>query len=227
MDLAQRSVPPAALYANVRRAIDAAPAPRTRTRARLLAATAAAAVATALVVAIASELVYGQQAVGLRVTSLSPSSHAAVSLGVFGLMLGSTFLAIWRGRSGLGLGATALALVAAFVPAVYAVLTFLEPARSLTTAVEISPWGARCILIAALVGSATLGAFAAALRRAAPVASRVRGAALGAAAGAWAGLAVFVFCPSSDPQHLLLGHVLPVLAFTILGALAVARALRP
>jgi hypothetical protein len=227
MDLAQRSAPPQALYARVRRAIDATPAPRTRTRVRLLAATTAAAVVTALVVAIASELVYGQQAVGLRATSLPSIGHAAVSLGVLGLMLGATFLAIWRGRSGLGLGATALALVAAFVPALYAVLTFLEPARSFTTAVEISPWGTRCILIAAVVGSVTLGSFAAALRRAAPVASRARGAALGAAAGAWAGLAVFVFCPSSDLQHLLLGHVLPVLAFTMLGALAVARALRP
>lgn len=97
----------------------------------------------------------------------------------------------------------------------------------LMTAVEISPWGARCMVIAALVGAAALGAFVAALRWAAPVATRARGAALGAAAGAWAGFAVFVFCPSSDTQHLLVGHVLPVLVFTLPGVLAAVRALRP
>ncbi|MGH8186213.1 MAG: NrsF family protein, partial [Steroidobacteraceae bacterium] len=184
-------------------------------------------VVTALVVALASQLVYAQQVVGLRVGLQSASRHAAVAFGVVALMLGSTFLAAWRGRGGLGLGVTTLALTAASVPLMYAILVLLDPTRSFATTVEISPWGTRCMLIAALVGSFTLGAFVAALRRAAPVASRARGAALGAAAGAWAGFAVFVFCPSSDPQHLLVGHVLPVLAFTMLGALAVARALRP
>jgi hypothetical protein len=227
MDPAQRSAPPELLYARVRRAIEATPAPKTRTRARLLTAMVAAAVATALVVAIASQLVYGQQAVGLRVTSLSPSWHAVVSFGVVGLMLAATVLAVWRGRSGLRPSATTLALVATFVPSLYAVLVLLDPARSFATVVEISPWGTRCMLIAAVVGSVTLAAFAAALRRAAPAASRARGAALGAAAGAWAGLALFIFCLSGESQHLLVGHVLPVLAFTMLGALTLARALRP
>jgi hypothetical protein len=227
MDPGQHSVPPELLYARVRRAIEATPAPTTRTHVKLVAAVAAAAIATMLVVAIASQLVYGQQAVGLRTGLQSASWHAAAAVGVLALVLGSTFVAVWRGRDGLGFEATSLALTAAFVPVLYAVVVLMDPARSFMTAVEISPWGARCMVIAALVGAATLGALVAALRWAAPVATRARGAALGAAAGAWAGLAVFVFCPSSDPQHLLFGHVAPVLAFTMLGALAVARALRP
>jgi hypothetical protein len=227
MDPAQHSAPPELLYARVRRAIEATPAPTTRTHVKLIAAVAAAAMVTMFVVAIASQLVYGQQAVGLRTGLQSPSWHAAVALGVIALLLGSTFVAVWRGRDGLGFGVTSLALTAALVPLLYAVVVLLDPARSFMTAVEISPWGARCIVIATLVGAAALAAFVTALRWAAPVATRARGAALGAAAGAWAGFAVFVFCPSSDPQHLLFGHVAPVLAFTMLGALAAARALRP
>jgi hypothetical protein len=66
-----------------------------------------------------------------------------------------------------------------------------------------------------------------ALRRAVAVAIRPRGAALGAAAGAWGGLAVFVFCPSGEPQHLLIGHVLPIALFTLLGGVALTKVLRP
>jgi hypothetical protein len=57
------------------------------------------------------------------------------------------------------------------------------------------------------VGLLVLAAFAGALRRAAPAASRLRGAALGAAASAWAGLTVFLFCPAGAHRHLLVGHV--------------------
>lgn len=153
MDLVQPSAPPEVLYARVRGAIETTPAPRTRTHVRLFAAIATTMVVTALVVAIASHLVYGQQAVGLRVGLQSASWHAAVSFGVAALMLGSTLLAAWRGRGGLGLGVTTLALTAASVPLMYAILVLLDPARSFATAVEISPWGTRCMLIAALVGS--------------------------------------------------------------------------
>jgi len=69
--------------------------------------------------------------------------------------------------------------------------------------------------------------FAAALRRSAPVASRLRGAALGAAAGAWAGLGIFIYCPATEYHHLLVGHVLPIAALTLLGLAAIPRALRP
>jgi hypothetical protein len=69
--------------------------------------------------------------------------------------------------------------------------------------------------------------FAVALRRAVAVASGLRGAAIGAAAGAWGGLAVFVFCPSGELQHLLVGHVLPIALCTLLGGIALSSVLRP
>jgi hypothetical protein len=54
----------------------------------------------------------------------------------------------------------------------------------------------------------------------------LRGGTLGAAAGAWAGLGIFIFCPSGDPWHLLVGHVLPIVAVTLLGFIVIPRVLR-
>src|SRR5262249_57934019 len=90
-----------------------------------------------------------------------------------------------------------------------------------------SPWGLRCLSIATAVGLLVLVTFTAALRRSVPVASRLRGAALGAAAGAWAGLSVFIFCPAIELRHLLVGHLLPIAALTLVGLAAIPRALRP
>ena len=67
------------------------------------------------------------------------------------------------------------------------------------------------------MGASVLAIFAVTLRRAVAVAVGLRGAALGAAAGAWAGLAVFAFCPSGELQHLLIGHVLPIVLLTMCG----------
>ena len=72
-----------------------------------------------------------------------------------------------------------------------------------------------------------MACFAAALRRAAPVATGLRGTAIGVAAGMWAGVAVFAFCPSGDAEHLLIGHVAPLLALLGIGAVLTPRWIRP
>jgi len=113
------------------------------------------------------------------------------------------------------------------------VLTVLQPLHSgaaddvAFTGVAISPWGWRCIFIATVVSASTMAIFAVALRRAVAAASGLRGAALGAAAGAWGGLAVFAFCPSGELQHLLVGHVLPIALFTLLGGVVLTKVIRP
>ena len=48
------------------------------------------------------------------------------------------------------------------------------------------------------------------MRRRAPVQPVLNGAAMGFAAGACAWVAVDLWCPVADVQHLLLGHVLPL-----------------
>jgi hypothetical protein len=50
---------------------------------------------------------------------------------------------------------------------------------------------------------------------------------LGAAAGAVAGVALHLFCPHFDAIHLVVGHVAPIAAFAMVGALLTPRWLRP
>jgi hypothetical protein len=226
-----RSIGPSeVLRARIRARIAETQAPTTRTSKRVVAAVAAVVALTVLVTSSASELVYGRLAQGLVVPPAEELRLLWTSLLLGVLTLGATLAALWRGRRGFGARATTLALAALIVAAVYSGLTLLRPLHLNDAQIEsvaISPWGARCALIASIVGVGVMACFAAALRRAAPVASGLRGAAIGAAAGMWAGVAVFVFCPSGDPWHLLAGHVLPLLALLGIGAMLVPRWLRP
>ena len=118
-----------------------------------------------------------------------------------------------------------------FVTPLYSALTLAsaQGAGEVATAslAAVSPWGPRCFALSAAVGLVVLISFTAALRRSAPVGSWLRGAALGATAGAWAGLSVFIYCPATEYHHLIVGHVLPIAASTLLGLSAIPRALRP
>lgn len=227
------TTPSERLYAKVRASVEGTPAATMRTRTRIVAAFAIMPVLTALVVLVASEIVYRQPAAGLGIDVASTAGMLTALVLLAGLALASTAFALWQGRSGLGVGATWLVSIAALVVPVYAALTLVRPLHSgaaddvTLTGVAISPWGLRCLLIATVVSASALAFFAGALRRAVAVASGLRGAALGAAAGAWGGLAVFAFCPSGEWQHLLVGHVLPIAVFTLVGGLAVIRTLRP
>ncbi len=217
----------ARLYENVRAQVSATRPASIRTARRTSLAVLVACVATFLVVIAASQLVYGEWAAGLSVAVNSPSSILAVSSAVISLAGISTLATVWRGRGGFGPPFVALALIAMLVAPVYAIFTLLLAQHVLSVDVVVSAWGARCLTIAALVGTIVLATFGWALHRAVPEATVGRAAVLGACAGAWAGAAVFFFCPSADQQHLVLGHVLPVAALTIAGALLLPKALRP
>jgi hypothetical protein len=189
-----------------------------------------ASILTAGVVLTASQLVYGHQGLGLYAGLKSASLLAFVTLALLMLTTASTVAALWRGRSGLGANAAILLAMGITTAPLYALLSLsfpLHEAGATVSGVSISPWGVRCFVIASLVGAVVLGCFAFAMRAAAPVGTRIRSMVLGSAAGAWAGLAVFVFCPSGEPLHLWMGHVLPVAAFTALGAVALPAILRP
>jgi negative regulator of sigma F NrsF-like protein len=227
------ATPSERLYPRVRAAVANTPAATTRTRTRIFATLAVVPALTTLVVLIASEWVYRQPAAGLDIDVASPGAALTILGLLAGLALAATLSALSQGRGGLGIAAMWLVSIAALVVPVYAALTVLQPLHSgaaddvAFTDVAISPWGWRCILIATVVSASAMAVFAVALRRAVVVASGLRGAALGAAAGAWGGLAVFAFCPSGELQHLLVGHVLPIAAFTLLGGIVLAKVLRP
>lgn len=221
---------PEVLYRRIHAAVRTMPASTMRTRTKIALALAAVLVVAAAVLMSASALVYDRPAVGLDVAPQSVSDLLTVLVSIVALTLVSTLVALSRGGSGLGPGVLSLAMVAVLVAPVYAWLVLESPVHAHDAgglSVEISPWGLRCLVIAGIVGLFALTSFAVALRRAVPAASWLRGTALGAAAGAWAGLTVFLFCPSSEFRHLLVGHVLPVVVFTLLGAALVPRALRP
>jgi hypothetical protein len=206
------------------------PAVAVRTRARIVAALVAVPLLVAAVVLTASEWVYHQPASGLVFGIRSESMLLTVLGALTVLVFTSTLVALGRGRTGLGTGVRSLVAMATLVAPICAVLVLPNPVHSLDAVpkwVDISALGMRCFVIASLVGAIVLAGFTAVLRRAVPVASRWRGAAIGAAAGAWASLAVFVFCPSGDRLHLLVGHVVPVVILVAVGSLTLARALRP
>lgn len=227
---AENPVPAQTSRMRIQALIDGTPAPTIRTRQRIRAVLVTAPILVAVIVVMASELVYGRAAAGLELALQSMVRVVSLLLLLVAMTCSSTWIATRRGVHGLGASGMTLALTALLVAPLYAALILTSPAHSRQTGipwVEISPWGTRCLLVAGLVGIALLASLAAALRRAAPAATKLRGAAIGAAAGAWAGLALFVFCPSGDPQHLLVGHVLPVAVFTVLGAFIVPPLLRP
>jgi hypothetical protein len=224
---ADERVPPEALRLRVRASVENESASSTQMGVRVAAALIIALCLTAAVVLAASQMVYKRLAVGLYLTTQSKPHLLFILLFLTGLTAAATFIAISRGRRGFGSDLVSLAAVAGLVAPVYAALVLVNPVHTdpVHASVFISPWGGRCLAIALIVGILVLACFTVALRRSAPVATRLRGGALGAAAGAWAGLGIFIFCPSGDPHHLLVGHVLPVVAVTLLGFSVIPRAL--
>jgi hypothetical protein len=221
--------PPSELYRRILAVIDSPSAVDSRTSKRISFVLVAVPLLSALVVAIASYLAYGRPAAGLEFDVRSIERLWFV-LGLFGaLTLTATYVAVAQGRNGFGAMAAVLIALACLIAPLYTILIAPEPLHASGTVLEatqISRWGVRCLVLASIVIALALTGFLFALRRAVPVAVRLRGAALGAAAGAWAGLALLFFCPAAERLHLLVGHSLPVLAATLLGALVAPAALR-
>ncbi len=223
------STPPRELGARVRNAVERTPAPRAPLRERL--ALAVLAVPLALVAGpLGSRVVFGGRPL-LRgdIAQLAPGELAprlALLLLIAGVVTG---VALAPGRRGLGPKALLLIAATLVVAPLYTLVSAVHPLRSPAgdaAARALHPEGLPCALVAFGVGGLALAAFGLALWRAVPVAPVLRGAALGAAAGAWAGLALFLQCPAYETMHIFVGHVLPVAAFAVAGAVVLPRLLR-
>jgi hypothetical protein len=225
---ADERAPPEVLRLRVRASVEKESASTTRMAVRVMVALIIASCLTAAVVLAASQMVYQRPAVGLYLAARSEHHLFLVFLLLTGLTVAATVVAVSRGRRGFGSGLVSLAAVAGLVAPVYAALVLVSPVHinPVHASVLISPWGGRCLALSLIIGIVVLTCFTVALRRSAPVASWLRGGTLGAAAGAWAGLGIFIFCPSGDPWHLLVGHVLPIVAVTLLGFIVIPRVLR-
>jgi len=217
-----------ALFARIQKTIANTPSSTTGTRTRVLIALVVASALGAAAVLSASHIIYHRYAPGLEAQA-APASYTIVVLLLLGILtVIATVVATWRGRRGLGSGARSLYLTSALVAPIYALLVAMRPLHrpDPRLAGAIPVLGLRCLTVAAVVGLAVLATFTIALRGSVPVRSGLRGAAIGATAGAWAGLSVFVFCPSDDLRHLFIAHVLPIVGLTALGLTIIPRTLR-
>jgi hypothetical protein len=76
-----------------------------------------------------------------------------------------------------------------------------------------------------LFAAAPFVAFAALARGSEPVTPRLAGAALGAACGAWGAAAHVLVCRVTAAEHMVVGHVLPVLFLVAIGTFVGDRVL--
>lgn len=139
-------------------------------------------------------------------------------LAVAGLV---TWAGVSRGRTMLGRPeAWKVAVVLATPAALLALWWPLASAFPQTLESE-SGWFevAQCLVGTGLLAIGPLLAFAYVRRASEPLHPRLGGAAVGAAAGAWGAAALVVICRHASASHMLLGHVLPVVVLTAIGAL--------
>jgi len=182
-------------------------------------------VATVLAAAIVPLVIFFS--VGGLSATLRPHRLLATTAVVWlAIALVATRLALQRGRAMLGAPRGWLALAAASTPVFLAASWFALPWAALRLP---SPRGADvdavCFAVAVAMAAAPLGALLFLRREGDPVHPTATGAIAGAAAGAWACLLIGLHCEATDPRHVAVGHVVPVVFLTLAGALAARRAL--
>lgn len=211
-------LPPRDVYARMRAAIDAEPKPAPR-KPRKLAWTLLS--LPLITLAVLGLDVFVRHRALLRDDLLGSFSVCVPSaIGAVALALWTTLLALSPGDHGLGERVSVLRWSTLSVaPLSLIPMAFLVrlrgPGEPLTE--HFDPWGLPCFAIASAVAMATLWLLARKLRGSVAVAVGWRSAALGAAAGAWSGLALLIHCPSVEAQHMLVGHLLPICLFPVIG----------
>ena len=160
---------------------------------------------------------------GVLRRALRPLSVLA-SIGALPIALGALVTAGRRGRSMLGRAPPALWAVLLAVPYLMAgeklgaaaLLGSWFPSLLAVAAPEATP-PLDCALLLLAVALPPLSGLVFLRRDSEPRQPGTVGAALGVAAGAAAWVLVDLRCPDLEPRHLLLGHVLPLLALGLLG----------
>lgn len=148
--------------------------------------------------------------------AVSWTAVAAVSL--WGA-LGHARAASWRSRSALA--AFALATPAFLFASMFAV-ALVDPD---VATVHPERTGYKCLGLTLAAAAFPLVALLYAKRESDPVHPSFTGAALGSACGAAAGIMVELWCPVAAPQHVAVGHILPIVVLAGLGALLGRRTL--
>lgn len=158
---------------------------------------------------------------GVRPTGRPVALWLATSAGAIAIAAAAALLALRRGRSMLGRPAAVLAGVAIGTPLLLLAwkLGVSAPFPEMTRWWDERP-GLRCLTLGLATGLAPTAAMLYLWRGTAPAHPRLTGLALGTSAGALAWALVDFWCPVAHVQHLLLGHVLPLVVFGAAGAAA-------
>ena len=152
-----------------------------------------------------------------------PPTGAAIVAGIAGLALLATRLVLPPARSMLGPSTTRLVAIAVGVPVVVA--AWLLGWHAVYDDPNVRA-GFRCFSLTLAAAPWPFVALVLASHRRDPRHPGLSGAALGAAAGAWAAVVVELWCPLAEPHHVAIGHVAPLLALTVGGALLGRRLFR-
>lgn len=151
-----------------------------------------------------------------------PVYTVAMAAGVAVVATLATALVVVPGASMLGRSRRLLLAVIGLVPlAVFAWLVLFHERY----APPFSRVGYRCLGLTLATAVAPLVVMFG-TRRAAVRAPVAEGAAFGAVAGAWAGVSVALWCPLSEPSHVAVGHVLPIVLLVIAAAAYSSRVVR-
>ena len=138
-----------------------------------------------------------------------------IAVGALLLAVACAAVAWWRGKSQVGRSSMALVAIALLAPiATYAWLvswhgSYVEPFERL---------GLRCLALTLASGAPLLGAALYVRKHTVAVHPVASGAALGAAAGAFGSITVDLWCPLTSSAHVLVGHALPIVVLSLLGA---------
>jgi hypothetical protein len=141
----------------------------------------------------------------------------------------AAWIAMGRGRSRVE--RTTWTLAATIVAAPPALLAWKVGITSLFDPAMMAAWperaGFRCLGLSIAMAFPLLLALLIFRRRSDPVHPGLVGGALGVTAGVFAGTLVDLWCPVAFVPHLLLGHILPLVAVASAGVLAGRSLLRP
>jgi hypothetical protein len=189
----------------------AAARPSTRQQAR---SAAAMLIAASLAIAV---IVF--EAVGGFAHGTGRPLHITIALAVGWSLVSGLLTSIVLGRGGSTLSRPPFLVAAAVLAAPWVLYlwmhrfygTYDEPYQAV---------GLRCLRYTLVIAALPLASFLGLRRAVEPRHPGILGAGAGVACASWAGAIIDLWCPLTEPMHVLVGHVFPLVIAAIAGALA-------
>jgi hypothetical protein len=174
-----------------------------------------------LVVAAGSLIAYAFRALGgVHWAAARPTPFLIAVAAGWGLVaVVVSFIALGRGRSMLGRSRNLLlGFVIAAPPALLGWSLLWNALYPVTLTPCVGRPGLVCLDLAVVIGVLPVLFLVLGRKNTDPVHPAMTGAALGAAVGTWSALTIDLTCECTNPSHVALGHVLPVVLLIVFGA---------